>query len=301
VELRRHGTLVDGYVEQLLDSRQRRFAPLLPRRISCNSPATLAVALSLLALLPGCGRQAPAPSPASPGKHFYSFAILNRTGAAIHHCVMQWGDKEIDFGTEMPNGLATQGFYPYPIPQQARIEWFDADGARHEAQAVVRCPQGRPGVGGDIICVLLPDNTLRIHALSQNEGTDILDPNNRFRIGIDPPHYIVATYNATEHPLTDLKVFFGKHHVNADPRTGPRSTDSNAGWRFTHGMPYTITEQARVAWKQGGKEQERFLEMKAKLPKDLDGVCIVIVIDDPPRIAAVPWSKRPRWWMDTRP
>jgi hypothetical protein len=66
-------------------------------------------------------------------------------------------------------------------------------------------------------------------------------------------------------------------------------------------MPYPIADEARVTWTSQGKQHEAALDVKATLQANLDDVCIVFVIDEPPRVAIVPWSPRERWWMDTRP
>ena len=199
--------------------------------------------------------------------------------------------------------MANQQFRFTRIPYQGRqVAWETLDGVRHEAGATVGCREGRPGSGGYICCVLLPDRTVKLEAISGAEYGNLYDPYNVYRIAVEGPHYIVATFNATEQVLSDLKVFFGKHQVNAETHTEARAADSNAGWRFVHGLPYPVTDQVRITWKTDrGKQHEAMLDTKQKLPGDLNRVCIVIVIDDQPRLAAIPWSRRPRWWMDTQP
>ncbi len=273
---------------------------MLPGHVISRS----AVVLTPLMLLSGCG-SAPGPGQTarSAASGPYGFELLNRTGETITDCVLHWDGRRIEFGrTQGPNGLSTMGFYAYPFPARARMTWTDDDGSARDAEAPVVCREGRPGEGGYVCCVLLPDDSLKVEAFSEADNADLYGPHHMYRLAAGGgPQYIVATYNATQEALSDLQVFFGAHQVNADPKTDPLSTDLNAGWRFTHGLPYPVTDQVQVAWSAAGKAHHERVDLRSKLPEDLNGVCIVIVIDEPVRVETVPWSRRARWWMDTRP
>lgn len=263
-----------------------------------------AAILTALVLSSGCGGgPGPGLAAGSSADGPYAFTLLNRTGETITDCVLHWGGRRLEFGkTQGPNGLSSIAFYTYPFPARARMTWTDDDGSPRDAEADVIRREGRPGEAGNVCCVLLPDDALQVEAFSEAESMDLYAPHHMYRLAADGgPQYIVATYNATQQALSDLKVFFGEHQVNADPETEPLSADLNAGWRFTHGLPYPVTGEARVAWTAAGKAHEALVELGSILPEDLNGVCIVVVIDDPVRVTTIPWSRRPRWWMDTRP
>jgi hypothetical protein len=175
-----------------------------------------------------------------------------------------------------------------------------------EAQAKVLRRPNRPGDGGYVVCALLPDHTAKIDAISRDEWSDLSNPHGMYHVATEgKPHYIVTTYNATETKLSGLRVYFGKFEVNGSSEIHANSTDRSAGWGgFSHGLPYDITEQARITWQStDGKGHSVVIDLKSKLPEKLDWQCIVFVIegDDTVRLTTVPWSKQERWWLNHKP
>ncbi|HVJ79448.1 MAG TPA: hypothetical protein VNC50_00150, partial [Planctomycetia bacterium] len=63
-----------------------------PRRV-CS--LELLSILFVAGVVVGCG-ESPSPSGASPGASPpYGFSLLNRTGARVENCVLEWGERRI--------------------------------------------------------------------------------------------------------------------------------------------------------------------------------------------------------------
>lgn len=261
-------------------------------------------AIAVLAFCPmclsGCSEYGDGTSASQRGS--YAIVLLNRTGETMNDTVVHWGEMRIDLATRSPNHSASMGYYNDPVPASARITWTSPDGTPHDVEAVVNCRDGLPASASEAIITVLPNDAANVEMITAEELQDRDSPNYTFRVGIDGPHYIVATYNATEQQIDDLAVSFGEYQVNGDPETEPLSQDPNKGWRFTHGLPYPITDEVRVTWTTGnGVGHEETVNIAGQLPEDLDDVCIVIVIDDPVEVTTVPWEGEQYWWMNTQP
>ena len=223
-----------------------------------------------------------------------SLELCNRLGETITESVVHWEYPQ-NFGIVSANGEASISFFRSRFPDTARVSWVGADGQRHEATAPV--VRREPLHNATVCCVLMPDKTARFVVVLDEEAADREDRLMKFRlIAGRPTHYSVATRNMTEMALADIRVYFGPFQVNGHTETDAKTGDVGEGWRMVHGLPYAITERARVTWRTpDGVNHQEWVDLKSQLPEDLDGYVITFEISDRVTLQTLRWADRTEW------
>lgn len=241
---------------------------------------------------------------------YYNLTVFNRSGADVKEFTIFWNGKAYDYppphSTPIVNGVGflVDGPFSGDIPSDVKCTWNDANGRFHQSILIV--PQPRKDQGNSItFCFFIfPDQTMKVAAISNEQW----DNDEMFVIARNgAPSYDVNLMNRTGKTIKDVTIYFGKYCVLKDKMLSPYRKDHklnpySAGMnQRTHGLPYEITENARIEWEDHqGVKHEQVIPLKKKLPADLNERTIYFTIGDNGQVvlSTVPSKEFDTIWFD---
>ncbi|MCA9040120.1 MAG: hypothetical protein KDA65_07235 [Planctomycetaceae bacterium] len=216
--------------------------------------------------------------------------------------LLDWGEADFVSGPSSTFGVSND-----PWPAKAKFTWQDRNGNPLGKELEVDLPKIDPERWQEVYIILvsfLPNDQVVVKELTLNEWEDVNFTTKVLAQG--QPAYSVAMQNNTGEELNKSSVRFGEYYVFPESIIpDPAATRMNMnGWGIGHGYPHPITNTAVVRWTTpDGKTHEQEVEMKEKLPEDLDyqTLCFSIESDNTVTFQVRPTDDRKTWMYEGSP